>query len=669
MLINRRALLGMMSSSTFFLSTGLGAIETGEPDPVLPPLTFPQGVASADPQPDAVLLWTRAVPAAGERAQVMVQVATDEQFDNILVQRQLNCDTDSDFTLRIYLDGLAPNTRYYYRFVGPAGSHSRVGRTRTAPELDAPASARLALASCQNYQNGFYGAWARLLKDDQDAGGEGLIDFVLHVGDFVYERTWPTRYRGGELPRQLPAFPDGTVDGVNTYAQTLADYRHLYRTYLADPYLQAARARWPFVCTWDDHEFGNNGFQAYSNYHDLPQLTPQRKLDANRAWSEYVPALLGEETAESPAHGFRHLASLASQAAKTTGDEMPLDNQQAVDSLCIYRRLAWGRDVDLLLTDSRSYRSPPPLDRALTEQVGQPMEAVTLVEILDAGNAYDNGNPPATLPWNDLPNPAQARAPGTLLGDRQRAWFLESMRSSTARWKLWGNALPILPLRVDLSNIPFADFADGQLGVDAWAGYPYELEQLLSTFTDENIGGVVVLSGDHHMHAAGTLHPGGDMSRVAAVEFNGAGISSDAMFEGVANAADNGRADFAQLVYRTSDAGEVPVWNMTLQDGVLASMAYSFTGLKSPARWLGPNAANPGLRYVDTQANGYVLVQCDSEAMTIDMVTTAEAAEPFENPLPERHRARFKLAAWPDGGQPVLEGPSFEGPAPFPYGD
>ncbi len=110
------------------------------------------------------------------------------------------------------------------------------------------------------------------------------IDFVLHTGDFINERVFPKRYRGGDQPRLPPPFPDGANDDSNDYAVSLADYRHLYKTYLGDPHLQAARARWPFVCTWDDHEFSNNGYQSYSTYGGENRPDPQRKLNANQAW-------------------------------------------------------------------------------------------------------------------------------------------------------------------------------------------------------------------------------------------------------------------------------------------------------------------------------------------------------------------------------------------------
>ena len=90
----------------------------------------------------------------------------------------------------------------------------------------------------------------------------------------------------------------------NRYAVSLADYRHLYKTYLSDPHLQEARANWPFICIWDDHEFANDNFQRLSQLTmTRPILQAQRKMDANQAWFEFIPAVLNELEAQ-PAHDF-----------------------------------------------------------------------------------------------------------------------------------------------------------------------------------------------------------------------------------------------------------------------------------------------------------------------------------------------------------------------------
>ena len=112
----------------------------------------------------------------------------------------------------------------------------------------------MAFVCCQSYEQAYYGSWARMLADDKAKSDSEQIDFVLHLGDFIYERSGPKLANDMPVPPdRCPPFPDGVQQDDYSYALTLADYRHLYKTYLSDPNLQEARARWPFICTWDDH--------------------------------------------------------------------------------------------------------------------------------------------------------------------------------------------------------------------------------------------------------------------------------------------------------------------------------------------------------------------------------------------------------------------------------
>jgi alkaline phosphatase D len=445
------------------------------------------------------------------------------------------------------------------------------------------------------------------------------------------------------------------------YAVSLADYRHLYKTYLSDPHLQAARARWPFICIWDDHEFSNDNFQGYSAYGEQAVPDAERKQHANQAWFEYIPAVL-DELGEQPAHDFR--------PGELAGDEAAR-NLAALDSLCIYRKLQWGSNLDIVLTDTRSYRSPPCLEEGFAQSLGLVMNTVQLVEIADAGRAYNDGNPPDTLPYGDgsVGNPARDRAPGSCLGQAQRDWFLNSMQSSTARWKLWGNALPLIPMRLDLSVLPFSDHEDSIFSIDPWAGYPYELGQLMRHLQAQDITGVVSLSGDHHMHGAGTVSWSATDPEAlpVAVDFTVAGISSSPIFDDLYVVAAGQHPDFQPLVYREENGALTPVWNMSILRGALAAFTYARTGFDSVANWLGPNRANPGLKYMDTTANGYGLASFTADELQVQMVTMEDSRSLFDEAPPVRHLAEFRLPHWQAGEQPELEGPRFEGGAPFPF--
>ncbi|MFT4517786.1 MAG: alkaline phosphatase D [Halioglobus sp.] len=665
--ITRRTLLGLLSSSTFFLTASSTAVFAADVPVSAPALDYPQGVASADPQAHAVMLWTRAVPRKENREpqHLLVQLSTSADFSEVLLQSAVHTSAESDYTVRAYIDGLKPDTSYYYRFVAGGNSYSRTGRTRTAPTADKARKINVAFASCQSFEQAHYGSWARMLEEDSKADAKDQIDFVLHLGDFIYERSWNTRYDGSEQSRYVPPFPDGVDTDKNRYAVSLADYRHLYKTYLSDPHLQAARARWPFVCTWDDHEFGNNNFQGYSNYSGQPKPDPQRKQWANQAWFEYVPAVL-DELEEQPAHSFQPGAIPEDESAA---------NEIAVNSLKIYRKLNWGQNLDLLLTDSRSYRSPAALPPRFAATLDLPMNPIELVKMADEGREYNNGSPPAMLPYGDgtTPNPGKDRAPGSILGLEQRDWFISSLKTSQARWKLWGNALPLIPMHLDMSSLPFTDFEDSVFNLDAWAGYPHEVNYLMTALEAEQITGLVSFSGDHHMHGAGTISRSAadSTAKPVAVDFTVAGISSSPIFEDVLNVAKTVNPDFAPLVFREVEGKSgtelEPVWNMTLMDGVLAAYTYSQAGLSSIAQWLGPNNANPGLKYVDTTANGYGLGSFEAKKLTVQLITMTDCQPDFQV-APEIHCVTsFTLPHWSAGEVPKLVGPQFEGGIPFPF--
>ncbi|MFK7976550.1 MAG: alkaline phosphatase [Halioglobus sp.] len=662
--LKRRTVLGLLSGSTFLLNAGAIGAVAARPTSGLSKLSFPQGVASGDPRPNAVMLWTRAIPeetaAPNHPVSMVLQVSRVDDFSTLDIQATLTTDLASDYTVRTYIDGLQPDTHYYYRFIGNE-SESRLGRTLTAPEAGIKRDVNVAFASCQHYEQGHYGSWARMLEDDVAAARSEQIDFVLHLGDFIYERCWHTRSDGSAPVRKVPPFPDGVETEENRYAVSLADYRMLYKTYLTDPHLQAARARWPFICTWDDHEFANDNHQSYNTYGEERVLEAQRKVWANQAWFEFIPATL-DELEEQPAHNFKSTELKGSDDAK---------NQAAVNSLCIYRQLRWGKHVDLLLTDSRSYRTPDCLPSGFAAQLGQPLTPVELVDIADAGAAYDNGKPPALLPFGEgtTANPAKDRPPGTILGKQQRSWFLSSLSGSDATWKVWGNALPMLPLRLDMSELPFTGYLDSVFNLDSWAGFPYEVDYVLSQIEKENITGLVSLSGDHHMHAAGTIvRSTTDASaKPVGADFSVAGISSAPLFEELVAITKNDSPEFEPLVLNRSDGGIEPLWNMTLLQGVLSSYTYYQTGVSTLANWLGPNAANPGLQYVDSMANGYGLARFSEKEVNVSLVTLDDCRPSFTTAPAIAHRAHFQLPMWLPGAQPELSPPTFEGGAPFPF--
>ena len=632
---DRRSFLGL--AGVFMLSAGAPG-RAGLTPRDSAELSFPQGIASADPQPGSVILWTRALPITAESVPLVVQVSETEDFAEIVAEAEILARAGHDHTVRAQVSGLRAATIYYYRFLGLHGGRSATGRTMTAAAADDPRPVNLAFASCQNYEQGFFGAWSRMITEDLQASPEEQIQLVLHLGDFIYERYGFEDRENQRYVRKLPDYPDGAGDGDLYWANTLADYRHLYKTYLSDPHLQAARARWPFVCTWDDHEFSNNAAGGYSTYNGQPFAEPERKAAANQAWFEYIPARV----------------------------------EYSPEALRIYRSLRLGKQLELLITDLRSYRSPPPIpDELVSEWQLSPIPS-ELIEIFDAGRTYNNGAPPLTITHggNSRPNTARGRSPGSMLGAAQKQWFKNRLETSDATWKVWGNSLPILSLRLDLSALPREGLQDGALGQDAWPGYPTEYRELMNFLAARGITNVVSLSGDHHSHGAGALATDTNAPRpeFAAVDFNVSSISSTPQFAQVLHEGMTGNPDFLQLVARQKDGHWEEVWNMTLTQGTLAAMVYSKTGLEVLAGWLSPNRANPGTRYVDSNSNGYGLARFEQGECRVQLVTIIpplrESGEQGQEIL---RRANFRLPSWSKNQQPELEGPVFSGAPAFPF--
>src|SRR5262245_13670480 len=256
---------------------------------------YPQGVASGDPAPDSVILWTRRPPLSGSRARrLTVDVASDPEFAHIAATGTADISADTDWTCRFLAARLKPATEYWYRFTDEHDFGSRVGRTLTAPAPDDDRAVRFAFVSCQSVTEGACNAYRRMIFDDEQRPAAERLAFVLHLGDFIYEVVWyPEDRPQGRYARHLREvyrLPDGEKIGDLHVPASLEDYRTTYRAYLQDPDLQDARARWPFVCVWDNHEFSWQGWQSQQVFDGKTRPAQTKKVAANQAWFEYQPA-------------------------------------------------------------------------------------------------------------------------------------------------------------------------------------------------------------------------------------------------------------------------------------------------------------------------------------------------------------------------------------------
>ncbi|MFJ4960897.1 Alkaline phosphatase D precursor [Streptomyces sp. ADI96-02] len=280
---------------------------------------FTLGVASGDPLPGSVLLWTRLAPRPYEpggglpasRVEVDWELAHDERFRRVVQRGSATAHPEFAHSVRADVQGLEAGRTFYYRFRTGAWT-SPVGRTRTAPaETAAPGSLTLAAVSCQAYHDGYFTAYHHLARED--------VDVVLHLGDYLYE--YAVSATGGArdyTDRTLPAH-------FNRETITLEDYRLRYALYKSDPDLCAAHAAHPFVVTWDDHETENN-YAGGTPENDLPpEEFLLRRAAAYRAYWENQPL----RTPQQP-----------------SGPDMRL-----------YRRLTFGRLAQFDILDTRQYRS------------------------------------------------------------------------------------------------------------------------------------------------------------------------------------------------------------------------------------------------------------------------------------------------------------------------
>ena len=553
-------------------------------------LTFPQSVASGDPRPTSVVLWTRVVDADNPDADLSLtlDVATDEAFSQRVTldgapSGMLLAKAEFDHCVKMRVDGLDPATTYYYRFryaKNGTSTNSRVGRTKTAPADDADVSVRLAVVSCQDYAGKYYHSYRHL------AGLE--VDVVVHLGDYIYETTADPSFQVANPARQVTfGKPDEALtlgEGSSQYlaAQSLDNYRDLYRLYRSDPDLQAVHERFPIIAVQDDHEFSDDchaDVATYTNGATDEKETP-RRLAADQAWFEYMPVDLSEPP---------------------TSD---WDAKQPFPAeLRYYRSFVFGQNLELVMTDLRRYRPDHlvPEDAfpgaiflqqaALTKVLGSlPADAVPYVAIdAYAGGAYKKAlaagadtldieaasvtgdisvpfindslttlglTKPAPIPldtpdlelgyayhqllktdefsrigsryvvalgpFNALAKAAFQASDGAseqLMGATQRAWFLDTMKASTRTFKVWGNEICMMPRHIDLTANKLAPEALRiKITISAEDWDGFPNEREALLSELAALDNVVIVSGDLHCFFAGTPYASDDPTK-RVVEF------------------------------------------------------------------------------------------------------------------------------------------------------
>jgi alkaline phosphatase D len=480
--VTRRGLLGGAALGTI----GLAACQTapkaakgfeGE-------LAFLHGVASGDPLPGSVILWTRVTPLAGTGPVTVTWEVTEAGASAPAATGEVVTSEARDYTVKADASGLKAATEYTFRFRAKAADGDVIspsGRTRTT-SADGAAPVKLGVVSCSNYQFGLFTAYSELSK-------EAGLDAIVHLGDYIYE--YGIDGYGGDVAAQL-----GRPHDPPTEIISLSDYRRRHAQYKSDPGLQAAHAAAPWICTWDDHESANDSYRTGAENHN-PATEGEwsdRKMRALQAYFEWMPIREakpgGFTSAVWRTFRFGNVATVHALDSRLTGRSEPLD---------------WGSAL---------------AGAATQEEIGARVMK-TMMAVADPSR--------------------------TMLGAEQEAWLAAELKASVqsgAAWQVLANQvimamnkLPdftkiMTPEQVAAQDRPevlaFLPFTALGLpwNLDAWDGYPAARERLYANVAEAGAS-LVTLAGDTHSAYANELFDAGGIRR--GVEFGCTSISSPGM--------------------------------------------------------------------------------------------------------------------------------------------
>lgn len=437
------------------------------PEAVAASAPFVHGVASGDPLPGGVVLWTRITPSVeatpgsgvGPDVDVAWEVSRNAAFTQVVRSGTATASAAQDHTLHVDVSGLDPATPYWYRFTA-LGATSRTGRTRTAAAAGSSAAVRFGVVSCANYDWGYFQPY-KFLATRTD------LDAILHLGDYVYE------YAPGGVLADYPKNPRN-ADPLHE-CLSLEDYRVRHGCYKLEQHLQDLHAAHPMVAVWDDHEIANDTWTDGAENHD--------------------PATEGD------------WATRATAGRRAFLEWLPIRHTDPDDWQRINRRLAFGDQVDLWMLDERRFRTQPPKSMLLgyvglgaasgdpdASMIGDEQEH-WLVQGLAASSARWKvlGNQVPFFPQNLLPQvPGQI---ADLLGPALSAKLEE----------------PLL-----------------QLYVEDWNGFLEQRQRIVDGMA--GIDDVVILTGDVHQSFASEIpaHPSRYLldRRSVAVEYVTPGVAS-----------------------------------------------------------------------------------------------------------------------------------------------
>ncbi|WP_300375775.1 alkaline phosphatase D family protein [Henriciella sp.] len=459
--------------------------------------TFDHGVASGDPLPDRVILWSRVTPADEKTTAsipVTLRVYRDRAMQRLVSEQQMDAAPARDFTLKADMTGLEPATVYYYQFAAKTAAGdilSPAGRTKTAA-ASGTAPVRLAIVSCSNFPFGYFNVYDDIARRED-------LDAVVHLGDYLYE--YGVDGYGGTQGQALGRNHEPPMEII-----TLGDYRMRHAQYKRDPMLQAAHAAAPWLCTWDDHESTNNSYRTGAENH-------QPETEGN--WSDRKQA-----------------------AVQAYLEWMPVRDPEAGRALGgIYRQFDFGDVATVFCLESR-----------LT---GRSEEIAWGAEL--AGVAEEDVATKAQAVMARVRDKSR-----TMLGRKQEDWLAAGLESSTTNGKAWqvlANQVIMATVRPPnlmeeltpeqrvaqkgyvASMVPFSALGL-PFNLDAWDGFPAARERLYAAASAADAR-LVTLTGDTHTGWANTLHDASGALR--GVEFGCTSVTSPGLGQYVKDVPDMGR--------------------------------------------------------------------------------------------------------------------------------
>ncbi|MET4898672.1 alkaline phosphatase D family protein [Sphingomonadaceae bacterium jetA1] len=431
---------------------------------------FTHNVASGEPGPDTMLLWTRYVPAgAQDSVHLQAEVAQDPAFARIVAGGSVRTGAYRDWTAKIMVDGLEPGTVYWYRFVAPDGTKSPTGRTRTLPVLNVDRFG-LALFSCSNLPFGWFNAYAHAAARDD-------VDLWLHVGDYLYE------YERGRYPSARNIVAGRVVEPAGEMIE-LADYRMRYACYRADPDLQRLHQIAPMIAQWDDHETANDSWEGGAeNHQPATEGDWSRRRNASiQAFREWLP--VSDEPWKSYPIG--RLATLYRTESRVLARTRQIETSEVV----------------------RAMATPAAFEQFRERQLQDP--SATML-----GSVQES--------W--LAHMFRANAKNSI-------WQIVGMGTNLGTKRVPEIVLDWLPKGSSAEDVAFwrGVVRSSQLGapswnMDAWDGYPAARARLLRAAQQADAD-LVMLTGDSHNAWAYSLAEDG---RPAGVEFGGTSVTSPGM--------------------------------------------------------------------------------------------------------------------------------------------